>query len=103
MMTPNALNTHANRGDHPTALLPMKRVSLQAYAMALVRTMHGVCSDVRFAQPHPRSTGGPCLNLAHLLLRRHCSISGGFMGLSGRAPIRRSGRPAAQVEEGWAG
>jgi len=54
MMTPNALNTHANRGDHPTALMPMKRVSLQAYAMALVRTMHGVCSDVRFAQPHPR-------------------------------------------------
>jgi len=32
----------------------MKRVSLQPYAMALVRTMHGVCSYVRFAQPHPR-------------------------------------------------
>jgi hypothetical protein len=40
--------------DHPTALMPMRRVSLQPYAMALVRTMHGVCSDVRFAQPYPR-------------------------------------------------
>src|SRR6516162_10796421 len=33
-----------------------------------------------------RRTAGPYM-LAHLLLRRHCSISDGFMGQSGRAPI----------------
>jgi len=41
-----------------------KRVSLQSYAMALARTMHGVCSDIRFPPPHSREApGNPCLNL----------------------------------------